>query len=280
MSSTGQRAFSAAAQQMQEARRPWHGSSAKMLRAGPLAPVPCQGLPHLLGSARPAGREPGVIMLRGSREDDRSRLVSLRADPGLWRGRARLWRADAADGPGGGGRQSADARDRRGDSGRCDGLPEPAVHDHCRRRHRDLHPTLDRPGLPCRPRLPDRCGALGCYRLYRHERLGAGQCAHRRGRQARPGAGAGRGLSRRRGHRHAGGGAGPAGRLLLLRRALCLLCRRHRPRDPRHAGGPARAQLRRVPDLDLRPARWRHLHQGRRRRRRPGRQDRGRHSRG
>ena len=41
-----------------------------------------------------------------------------------------------------------------------------------------------------------------------------------------------------------------------------------------------RARLRRLADLDLRPARRRHLHQGRRRRRRPRRQGRGRHPRG
>ena len=40
---------------------------------------------------------------------------------------------------------------------------------------------------------------------------------------------------------------------------------------------PGRARLRRLADLDLRPSRRRHLHQGRRRRRRPGRQGRGRH---
>ena len=38
------------------------------------------------------------------------------------------------------------------------------------------------------------------------------------------------------------------------------------------------ARLRRLADLDLRPSRRRHLHQGRRRRRRPGRQGRSRHS--
>ena len=51
----------------------------------------------------------------------------------------------------------------------------------------------------------------------------------------------------------------------------------NRPHRGRRAG---RARLRRLADLDLRPSRRRHLHQGRRRRRRPGRQGRGRHSRG
>ena len=43
---------------------------------------------------------------------------------------------------------------------------------------------------------------------------------------------------------------------------------------------PRRARLRRLADLGLRPPRRRHLHEGRRRRRRPRRQDRGRHPRG
>ena len=46
--------------------------------------------------------------------------------------------------------------------------------------------------------------------------------------------------------------------------------------DPR----PRRSRLRRLADLGLRPARRRHLHEGRRRRRRPRRQDRGRDPRG
>ena len=47
-------------------------------------------------------------------------------------------------------------------------------------------------------------------------------------------------------------------------------------RDPRSR----RARVRRLADLGLRPARRRHLHEGRRRRRRPRRQDRGRDPRG
>ena len=46
--------------------------------------------------------------------------------------------------------------------------------------------------------------------------------------------------------------------------------------DPR----PRRARVRRLADLGLRPSRRRHLHEGRRRRRRPRRQDRGRDPRG
>ena len=64
---------------------------------------------------------------------------------------------------------------------------------------------------------------------------------------------------------------------LLFHPARHLRCGRPCPAslDPRGAG---RALLRRLADLDLRPPGRRHLHQGRRRRRRSGRQDRGRHS--
>ena len=63
---------------------------------------------------------------------------------------------------------------------------------------------------------------------------------------------------------------------LLLHPARGLAGRRFAP----GARGDGRARLRRVADLDLRPARRRHLHQGRRCRRRPRRQGRGRHPRG
>jgi Na+/H+-translocating membrane pyrophosphatase len=49
------------------------------------------------------------------------------------------------------------------------------------------------------------------------------------------------------------------------------------PRRPHRDRRAGRALVRRLADLDLRPSRRRHLHQGRRRRRRPGRQGRGRH---
>ena len=58
---------------------------------------------------------------------------------------------------------------------------------------------------------------------------------------------------------------------------VALGLRAQQPHGGRRAG---RARLRRLADLDLRPSRRRHLHQGRRRRRRPGRQGRGRHPRG
>ena len=83
-------------------------------------------------------------------------------------------------------------------------------------------------------------------------------------------------VPRRRHHR-------PAGRRprAARRDALFRLPHRHaasgaeRPHGRRCDGG---ARLRRLADLDLRPARRRHLHQGRRRRRRSGRQGRSRHS--
>ena len=133
-------------------------------------------------------------------------------------------------------------------------------------------------GLARRARLPDRRGAVGRRRLYRHERLGARQCAHRPGRAQGP----------RRGPRHRlqrrapspacwWSGSGLLGvSLYYFVPALDPAGRRSAP-DARSAGG---AWLRRLADLDLRPAGRRHLHQGRRCRRRPGRQGRGRHSRG
>ena len=112
---------------------------------------------------------------------------------------------------------------------------------------------------------------LGRSRLHRHERVGADQRPHRRSRQERAGRGAGRRLQGRGGHRTPGGRPGPSlGRRLLP--------------DPRpgHRGCEAarRPRLRLQPHQRLRPSGRRHLHQGRRRRRRPGGQGRGRHPRG
>ena len=83
-------------------------------------------------------------------------------------------------------------------------------------------------------------------------------------------------LPRRRDHRHARRRPRAARRRRLLRPA-------HRRLRPHAEGGRRRAhrpRLRRLADLDLRPTGRRHLHQGRRRRRRPRRQGRGRHPRG
>jgi hypothetical protein len=70
----------------------------------------------------------------------------------------------------------------------------------------------------------------------------------------------------------AGGRSGLARRCRLLRRAD----RHGRRAEGRHPR-PGRSGLRLVADLHLRPSRRRHLHQGRRRRRRPGGQGRSRH---
>ena len=82
-------------------------------------------------------------------------------------------------------------------------------------------------------------------------------------------------LQGRRDHRHAGRRPRAARRHALFRlsRRLAEICA-GRPHRDRRAG---RARLRRLADLDLRPSRRRHLHQGRRRGRRPRRQGRGRH---
>ncbi len=67
-----------------------------------------------------------------------------------------------------------------------------------------------------------------------------------------------------------------------LRRRRLLRLPHDRPRQQPGVGHrrPHRPRVRRLPHLRLRPARRRHLHEGGRRRRRPRRQDRGRHPRG
>ena len=109
----------------------------------------------------------------------------------------------------------------------------------------------------------------------RHADLGSGQCPHRPGSLGKSGEGPFTGVPLRRGHRHAGGGLCPAGRRRILRAPdRSDGPGEHQPRRYRLAGG---ARLRRLADLDLRASRGRHLYQGRRRRRRHGRQGRGRH---
>ena len=123
-----------------------------------------------------------------------------------------------------------------------------------------------------RDRLPDRGGAVGGCRLCRHERLGARQCEDRASRAQQSQGRSGDRLQGRRGHRLAGGRARSArGRDLLFHPARDIAGRRSAP-GARSDGG---AELWRVADLDFRPSRRRHLHQGGRCRRRPRRQSRG-----
>ena len=132
---------------------------------------------------------------------------------------------------------------------------------------------LQRARLGHRDRLPGRRASLGRGRLHRHERRRAVERPHRRGgpRGCRPGV-PGR-VPRRLGHR-------PARRRPRPARGRRLLLDPHRlAREHARVGGrrPDRARLRRLAHLGLRPARRRHLHEGRRRRCRPRREDRGGH---
>ena len=118
--------------------------------------------------------------------------------------------------------------------------------------------------------------ALGGGGLHRHERCRPLERPHRRGREAGPPT-----RVRRRVQGRLGGGPArrrprPARRRRLLRHPHRVLRQEPGDRDRR----PDRARLRRLADLRLRAPRRRHLHEGRRRRRRPRRQDRGGHPRG
>ena len=114
---------------------------------------------------------------------------------------------------------------------------------------------------PDRDRLPDRRDAVGRRGLHRHERLGAGERAHRAGRHQVARRGPRYLVQGRRRDRH-------AGRRPRAARCCDLLRNPDRPARP-HAGEPhrhrraGRALFRRLADLDLRPSRRRHLHQGR-----------------
>ena len=68
-------------------------------------------------------------------------------------------------------------------------LSEPPIHHHRHRRRRRSSSCSSSCWQAGRRRLPDRRGAFGRGRLYRHERVGARQCAHRRSRAEEPGAG-------------------------------------------------------------------------------------------
>ena len=158
------------------------------------------------------------------------------------------------------------------------GLPSAPIHDHRGRRRRRVHHPRPAALVDGRHRLRDRRDPVRLRGLHRHERLGAGERAHGPG---------GDEVARRR-PRHRlplGRSDRPSGRrtraarrrrLFRLPDGRSWLCAR-RPHRSRRAG---RARLRRLADLDLRPSRRRHLHQGRRRRGRPRRQGRSRHPRG
>ena len=170
-------------------------------------------------------------------------------------------------------RMRCDLRRRAGGRPR---LPEPPVHDHRRRRRDPVHRADPDPEHPGRDRVRDRRPAVGLGRLHRDERVGARQRARRRVRARRRLAGAGRRVPRRRRHRPARRRPRADRRRRLLRHPH--LDRRREPGERRQRAD--RPRLRRLADLGVRPPRRRHLHEGGRRRRRPGRQDRGRHPRG
>ncbi len=157
-------------------------------------------------------------------------------------------------------------RPHAGNRGRHPGrrarLSRPAILD--RRRRRRGHLPLAR--LPARPhpggRLRRGRGALGCCRLYRHERLGPRQCQDRASRDQEPGRGPEPRLPRRRHHRHARRGLSPPRRVGLFPRA-------HpdaaiEPGLARGGGCAGLLGLRSIADLHLRPSWRRYLHQGRR----------------
>ncbi len=122
--------------------------------------------------------------------------------------------------------------------------------------------------------LLGRRGAVGCGRLYRNERLGARQCADRAGRARRARRRARTVLQGGRDHRYAGRRPRHSRRLALLHVPACDAAGRRSAPDSRIA---RRTVLRRLADLDLRASRRRHLHQGRRCRRRSRRQGRSRY---
>ena len=171
------------------------------------------------------------------------------------------------------GRQRAHARDRSRRAGgrRC--IPAQAVHHGRDRRDRAFPPArlLRQARLGDGDRLPDRRDALGRGRLHRDERRRALERAHRRSGQGGAQARAGRRVSRRLGHR-------PARRRPRALRRRRLLLGSHRLAQPHSDFRDRRShrpRVRRLADLGVRASRRRHLHQGCRRRRRPGREDRG-----
>ena len=128
-------------------------------------------------------------------------------------------------------------------------------------------------GLGSRGRLPDRRDPLGRGRLHRHAGLGARQRAHRRSGPRRPRSGAQPRFPRRRDHRTAGGRP----RLFAVSGYYAIMLQVNGGDDVAFARRAGRARVRLLADLGLRASGRRHLHQGRRRRRRPRRQSRSRH---
>ncbi len=164
----------------------------------------------------------------------------------------------------------ADAGDLRRDPGGRRRLPEAAVHDHRRGRRGRCGPADPAAERRDRDRVRDRRHPLGCGRLHRHEPVGASQRQGRGGRPRRHPARPRHRLQGRLGDRAPGRRPRPArGGGLLRRPDPARLLRQGVRRRP------DRARLRRLADLGLRPPRRRDLHQGRRRRGRPGRKDRG-----
>ncbi len=158
--------------------------------------------------------------------------------------------------------------------GRRTRLSQPPISRDRGRWRRGFDSARGDPRRTGRHRLSDRGGAVGGGRLYRHECLSARQCQDGASRAQRPQGRTGDRLQGRRGNRFAGGRARAArGRDLLLRLAGDD-ARRQFAAGARGHGG---AELWRFADLDFRPSRRRHLHQGCRCRRGPRRQGRGRH---
>ncbi len=172
-------------------------------------------------------------------------------------------------------RQREDAGDRTRDPGGCCGVSAQAVHDDRGRRDRAVLPArlLQPARVGHRLRVPDRRGLLGARRLHRDERRGPLERAN--GRSGARGAAAGvQGrVPRRLGHRS------PGRRARAPRSGGLLLGADRLDRELAGVGGarPHRARVRWLAHLRLRAARRWHLHEGSRRRRRPRRQDRGRH---
>ena len=128
-----------------------------------------------------------------------------------------------------------------------------------------------------RHRLRDRRLPVGRDRLHRHERLGAApMCAPPRRPPPAASPAASTSPSSRARSPACSWWRWACSASPIYYGILLGLGRRAAP----HPRSPGRPVLRRVADLDLRPARRRHLHQGCGRRRRPGRQGRGRHPRG